>query len=75
MAKRWIKGATSDAHGQFAAKAKAAGKSTAQFAEEHEHSPGALGKQARLAKTLLGMHHRKKGRSESSKMRSRYGEG
>lgn len=55
MAKRgWIKSATSNAHGQFKAKAEAAGKSTAEFAREHAHSPGRLGKQARLALTLMG---------------------
>ena len=55
--KKWIKGATANAHGQFAAKAKKAGKSTAEFAAEKSDAPGKLGKQARLAKTLMGMHH------------------
>lgn len=69
MAKSWIKSATSNAHGQFAAKAKAAGKSTKEFAAEKASAPGKLGKQARLAETLMGMH---KPRSESSKRTSRY---
>ena len=56
--KRWIKAATSGAHGQFAAKAKRAGKSTAEFASEKSDAPGKLGKQARLAQTLMGMHHK-----------------
>jgi hypothetical protein len=54
--KKWIAGATSNAHGQFAAKAEKAGKSTAEFASEKSDAPGVLGKQARLAKTLMGMH-------------------
>ena len=58
--KKWIKGATENAHGQFKAKAEHAGKSTAEFAKEHEHSKGKLGKEARLAETLMGMHHKKK---------------
>lgn len=62
MAKKWIKSATKNAHGQFAAKAKAAGESTREFAAEKASAPGVLGKQARLAKTLMGMN--KKPRSE-----------
>lgn len=53
MAKKWIGKATENAHGQFAAKAKAAGKSTAEFAREKEDAPGTLGKEARLAETLM----------------------
>lgn len=50
MAKRkWMKEAFAGSHGQFKAKAKAAGKSTAEFAREKAHAPGRLGKQARLA--------------------------
>lgn len=59
MTKNWIAGATENAHGQFAAKAKKAGKSTREFAEMHKNSPGVLGKQARLALTLMGMPHDK----------------
>lgn len=70
MAKGWIKGATANAHGQFAAKAKGAGKSTKEFAAEKADAPGKLGKQARLAETLMSMH---KGRSQSSRRQSRYG--
>jgi hypothetical protein len=54
--KKWIKGATANSHGQFAAKAKKAGESTAEFASEKSSAPGKLGKQARLASTLMGMH-------------------
>lgn len=58
MSKRWIAGAVKNAHGQFAAKAKKAGMSTAAFAKKEEGAPGKLGKQARLAETLMGMHHK-----------------
>ena len=59
MAKKikWIKSATSGAHGQFAAKAKAAGETTREYASEKAGAPGKLGKEARLAKTLMGMNH------------------
>lgn len=56
MAKKWIAKATSNAHGQFAAKAKAAGMSTHAYAEKEKGAPGKTGKQARLALTLMGMH-------------------
>lgn len=71
MAKRWIKKATpEDSKGKFAAKAKAAGKTTKQFAAAKADAPGTLGKEARLAETLMSMH---KGRSQSSRRQSRYG--
>jgi hypothetical protein len=38
--------------GAFSSKAKVAGKTTAEFAEEHKGSAGLLGKQARLAQTF-----------------------
>jgi hypothetical protein len=53
MAKHWMKKAFANAHGQFKAKAQAAGESTHEYAEEHKHSKGKLGQQARLA--LAGM--------------------
>lgn len=68
MAKKWIKAATSNAHGQFKAKAEAAGKTTKEFAAEKADAPGKLGKEARLAGTLMGM---RKGSREKAK--SRYG--
>jgi hypothetical protein len=40
--------------GAFRAKAQKAGKTTRQYAQEKAHAPGLLGKQARLAKTLMG---------------------
>ena len=66
MAKhRWIKKAVSGAHGQFKAKAEAAGKSTREFAAEHAGDSGKTGKQARLAETLMGMHSKAKSRYAS----------
>lgn len=56
--KKFIKAATANAHGQFKAKAEAAGKTTREFAAEKASAPGKLGKQARLASTLMGMHHK-----------------
>lgn len=52
--KKWIKGATEHAHGQFRAKAERAGESTHAFAEEHKGESGKTGKQARLALALMG---------------------
>ena len=71
MAKKWIKSATSNAHGQFRAKAEAAGKTTAEFAKEKEDAPGKLGKEARLATTLMGMGHKPK--SDAERKAGRYG--
>lgn len=62
--KKWIAKATANAHGQFAAKAKKAGKSTREFAREKANAPGKLGKQARLAETLMGMN---KGKSRGER--------
>ena len=67
--KRWIKDATKNAHGQFAGKAKAAGETTREFAAEHAGDAGKLGKQARLAQTLMGMQ---KSRSPEERAASRY---
>jgi hypothetical protein len=56
MAKKWIAKAINPKHkGQFAAKAKAAGETTREFAAEHVGDSSTLGKQARLAQTLMGM--------------------
>jgi len=54
--KHWMKEAFSNSHGQFKAKAKAAGESTGAYAREHEHSKGKLGKQARLAEVGMRTH-------------------
>ena len=65
--KKWVKGATADAHGQFRAKAEDAGKTTREFAKEKEHASGKTGEQARLAEVLMGMKHgdKKKSRRET----------
>lgn len=67
MTEKWIGKATANSHGQFAAKAKAAGKTTREYASEKSGASGTLGKQARLAQTLMGMHHGK------SRAERRYG--
>ena len=55
MAKsKWMKKAFANAHGQFSDKAKAAGKSTEDFASENAHAPGGLGRQARLVLVAQG---------------------
>lgn len=43
--------------GAFTKKADAAGKSVGAFAEQKESAPGTLGKQARAAQALRGLHH------------------
>ncbi len=48
MAKHWMAKAFANSHGQFKAKAKAAGEGTEKFASEKAHAPGKLGRQARL---------------------------
>ncbi len=52
--KKWIKGATENAHGQFRRKAEEAGMSTKAFAREKKDAGGSLGKQANLALNLMG---------------------
>lgn len=56
----FIAKATSNSHGQFKAKAEAAGMSTSAYASKESGAPGKLGKQARLAETLIGLGHKKK---------------
>lgn len=53
----FIKSATKNAHGQFRAKAKKAGMSTAAYAKEKAHAKGITGEQARLAANLMGLNH------------------
>jgi hypothetical protein len=43
--------------GVFSAAAERAGKSTSEFAKEHEHSPGKIGKRARLAEAFAKARH------------------
>ena len=62
MGKNWIAGATSKAHGQFAKKAKKAGMSTAAYASKKAGAGGKLGREARLAKTLMGLGKKRRGK-------------
>jgi len=73
--KKWIKKATENAHGQFREKAEKAGKSTVAYAREHEHDSGKLGKQARLAETLMNMTkaHNEKSASNKTIRNTMYG--
>lgn len=58
--KKWISKAIKPSHkGEFRAKAEAAGKSTREYAAEKASAGGTLGKEARLAETLMGMNHGK----------------
>lgn len=70
MDRKWIAGATKNAHGQFRAKAEKAGESTAAFARAHDSDSGKTGKQARLAETLMGL---RKHKSDGDRQRDRYG--
>lgn len=45
--------------GVFSRAAARAGKSTHEFAEEHKHSSGKIGKRARLALAFESGHHRR----------------
>lgn len=57
--KKWIASSTENAHGQFKARAEKAGMTTRAFAAKESGAPGKLGKQARLAETLMGMHKKR----------------
>lgn len=70
--KKWMKKAFENSHGQFREKAEHAGKSTAEFAKEHEHDSGKTGKQARLAE--VGMHANHKKPSNKDFRRKMYGD-
>lgn len=60
MKKKWIQDAVKPENkGKFSAKAKSAGKSTAEYAEEKAESPGALGREARFAKTMIAINKNK----------------
>lgn len=56
MKSHWIAKAVSKNKGKFSAKAKKAGKTTAEYAKEKAGAGGKLGKEARLADTLMKMH-------------------
>lgn len=55
MSKYWIKGAIKHP-GAFSAEAKKRGMSTKAYAKANIHTSGLLGKRARLAYILEGMH-------------------
>jgi len=66
VAKKWIQ----KAHlkkGAFTASANKAGKSVHEFAEEHKHSSGKVGKRARLALTFQKMAKKSGGVAEGKK--------
>lgn len=67
--RHWIKGAIKHP-GAFRKKAEAAGKTTAEFAHEHDGDSGTTGNEARLAETLMGMHHKK---TDADRIKGRYG--
>jgi hypothetical protein len=69
MVKRWMARAFSNSHGQFKAKAKAAGMSTRAFAEREKDAGGLVGKQANLALVGMNAGHKKPARDRW------YGEG
>ena len=73
--KKWIKAAIGENKGVFKEKAEHAGKSTSAYAREHEHDSGKLGKEARLAETLMSMHHAHNTKTASHKTirKSMYG--
>lgn len=55
--KKWIKKALNpDNKGVFTAKAEKAGETTREYADKKASAPGNLGKEAHLAKALMGMH-------------------
>lgn len=57
--RKWMKKAFGKHPGKFTAKAHRAGKSVQEYAREKEHAPGALGKEARLAKLGKKMARRR----------------
>lgn len=58
---RFIQKAIDPEHkGDFRRKAESAGMTTAAYARQEEHASGRLGKQARLAETLMDLSHKRK---------------
>lgn len=57
--KNFIKKAIGNNKGVFKAKAQKAGMTTKEFAAEKASAPGKLGKEARLAQTLMGLPKKK----------------
>lgn len=65
---KWIQDMNMD-EGAFTAKAKAAGKTVAEYATEKAGAPGKLGKEARLSKTFSKMRKgRKKKRRDMAQV-------
>ena len=61
MKKKWVQKAVPESRkGVFKAKAERSGMTTREYAEKEKDAPGALGKEARLATTLMGMSHKRK---------------
>jgi len=58
MKAHWIAKAVSKNKGKFSAKAKKAGKSTSEYAREKSGAVGTLGREARLAETLIKIHRK-----------------
>lgn len=57
--KKWIQKAVPGSRKEvFKAKAEAVGKTTREYAAEKASAPGELGREARLAETLMGMSHK-----------------
>lgn len=56
MKEHWIAKATKKNKGKFGDKAKKAGMTTREYASKESGAPGKLGKEARLAETLMSMH-------------------
>ena len=55
--KNWIKSAVpASSKGKFREKAQRAGMSTIAYANKEKDASGTLGKEARLAASLMGMH-------------------
>lgn len=64
MAGRWMQSVKKGmkrrgTEGVFSSAAHRAGKSTSQFAEEHKHSSGKIGKRARLALAFASARRKK----------------
>jgi hypothetical protein len=62
MAEKWMQHVSSGikkrgTKGVFKRAAERAGKSTAEFASEHAHDSGKLGRRARLAKAFASAKH------------------
>jgi hypothetical protein len=56
--KHWIRNAI-EKPGSLSAAAKRGGKSTTEFAEEHDRDSGKMGKRARLAEVLMRLRKAK----------------